>query len=270
MRGKYLYCITKELEPARFSVAGIEGALVHVVNWQELSCVVSDTDLGDSPPHQQENCPQGSKEAHERRCGGIELSKESAMAHEKVLEEVMQYSPIVPIAFGHVAKSEDEIKSKLLEAHQGKLEEWLAYLDGKIELSLKAFWLDLNPVLRNIADTSSEIQKIKAKGKLAREDQMRAGEIAAKLLGKKREEMEENIAHFFKDIIIEHKKSNLFGEQMITNIAFLINQDNLKAFDRKMNEYEGKLRDSNVKLKYTGPVPPYNFVDLNVNLNSKP
>jgi hypothetical protein len=243
MKGKYLYCITKELEPARFSTTGIEGASVHVVNWQELSCVVSDTDFSDK-----------------------ELSKESAMAHEKVLEEVMQYSPIVPISFGHVAKSEDEVKSKLLEAHQNKLEEWLAYLQGKIELSLKAFWLDLNPVLRNVADTSDEIRKIKALGKLTRDDQMRAGEIAAKLLGKKREEMEENIAVFFKDIIVEHKKNNLFGEQMITNLAFLINQENLNIFDKKMNEYEEKLGDSNVKLKYTGPVPPYNFVDLKINL----
>jgi hypothetical protein len=265
---KYLYCITKELEPSRFSTAGVDGALVHAVNWQELSCVVSDTDLGDSPPHQQENCPQGSKEAHERRCGGIELTKESALAHEKVLEEVMQYSPIVPIAFGHVAKSEDEIRSKLLEAHQNKLEEWLARLQGKIELSLKAFWLDLIPVLNHISQTSQEIQRIKAKGKLTRDDQMRAGEIAVKLLGKKREEMEENIAHFFKDIIIEHKKSNLFGEQMITNLAFLINQDNLKTFDKKMNEYEEVLGDKNVKLKYTGPVPPYNFVNFNINLKS--
>jgi hypothetical protein len=267
---KYLYCITKELEPTRFSTVGIEGASVHAINWQEFSCIVSDTDFSDAPPHQLKDCSRANKEAHERWCGGIELSKESALAHEKVLEEVMQYSSIVPIAFGHVAKSEDEVKSKLLDAHQGKLEEWLAYLQGKIEISLKAFWLDLNPVLRQIADTSDEIKRIKIKGKLSRDDQMRAGEIAAKLLGKKREEMEENIAHFFKDITIEHKKSNLFGEQMITNLAFLISQNNLQAFDRKMNEYEEKLGDSNVKLKYTGPVPPYNFVQLNINLNPKP
>lgn len=239
---KYLYCITKEIEPARFSAVGIEGASVHAVNWQELSCVVSDTDFGDK-----------------------ELSKESAMAHEKVLEEIMRYSPIVPIAFGHVAKSEDEIKSKLLETHKNKLEEWLNYLQGKIELSLKAFWLDLNPVFSHIAETSDEIRRIKAKEKITRDDQMAAGEIAAKLLGKKREEMEENIARFFKDITIERKKSNLFGEQMITNLAFLINHGDLSEFDRKVNEYAEKL-GSNVKLKYTGPVPPYNFVNLSFKL----
>jgi hypothetical protein len=243
MKGKYLYCITKELDPTSFSVVGIESAPVHTIKWQELSCVVSDTNVDDK-----------------------ELSKESAMAHEKVLEEVMQHSPIVPIAFGHVAKSEDEIKSKLLEAHHGKLEEYLSYLEGKIELSLKAFWLDLIPVLGDIAKTSQEIQKLKAKGTLTRDEQMRAGEIAAKLLGKKREEFEEQVTHFFKDITVEHKKSNLFGEQMISSLAFLIQESDLSMFDKKMNEYADLLGDSNVKLKYTGPVPPYNFVEFNINL----
>jgi hypothetical protein len=244
---KYLYCITKELKSNPFSVVGIDGLPIYTINWQELSCVVSDTDLVDK-----------------------ELNKESAMAHEKVLEDVMKHSPIVPIAFGHIAKSEDEIKQKLLETHQNKLKESLDYLDGKIELNLKAFWFDLSSVLREIADNSDQIKRIKAKGRLSRDDQIYAGEVAAKLMGKKREEMEENLTIFFKDIITEYKKSNLFGEQMIANLAFLINESDLEKFDKKVNKYEEELSDNNVKLKYTGPVPPYNFIDLKINLNPKP
>jgi hypothetical protein len=241
---KYLYCITKEIDSSNLNARGIEDEPVHIIEWENLSCVVSNTKYTEK-----------------------ELSKDSALAHEKVLEDAMKHSPIVPIAFGHVAKSDDEIKEKLLEVHRSKLEEYLTYLDGKIELSLKAFWYDLGPVLMNIADTSSEIQRIKkSKANLGRDDQMRAGEIAAKLLGKRREDMEDNIADFFKDITIEYKKSNLFGEQMITNLAFLINQADLESFDTKMNEYEEIIGDKNVKLKYTGPVPPFNFVKLNINL----
>jgi hypothetical protein len=242
---KYLYCITKQIEPALLSITGIEEAPVHTIQWQDLSCVVSDTKFGDKG-----------------------LDKDSALAHERVLEETMKHSPIVPIAFGHVARSEDEIKSKLLEANKNKLDEFLSYLKGKIELSLKAFWFDLNPVLMHIAETSSEIRKLKARGRLTRNDQMRAGEIAAKLLGKTREDTEDDIIKQFNDLSLEHKKCNLFGEQMITNIAFLINGDNLDSFDEKVNEYSDEL-GSNVKLKYTGPVPPYNFVDLNISLNTK-
>jgi len=240
---KYLYCITKEFrQPIEFNTQGVENSKVHMINHAGFSCVVSDTKLGDK-----------------------ELSKESAMAHEKVLEEIIERSAIIPIAFGHVAKSEDEIKTNLLETNQNKLKDWLNNLEGKIELSLKAFWLDLNSVLKDIAENSDEIKKIKARGKLTRSDAMRAGEIAAKTMGKKREEMEDDIIKHLTELCSEHKKCNLFGEQMITNIAFLINKENLPIFDKKVNEYAEGLGD-NIKLKYTGPVPPYNFVDLKINL----
>jgi hypothetical protein len=239
---KYLYCITREIDPARMSSTGIDGAPVHSIAWDDLSCVVSDTTFTEK-----------------------ELDKDSAIAHEKVLEDVMQNSPIVPIAFGHVAETEDEVKTKLLQANQDKLEEYLNHLQGKIELSLKAFWLDLAPVLKDIAETNNEIQKIKARGRLTRDDQMRAGEIAAKAMGKRREDTEDEIIEYFKDIALEHKKCNLFGEQMVTNLAFLIDNKDLNTFDSKVNEYAEKL-GGNTKLKYTGPVPPYNFVDISIKL----
>jgi hypothetical protein len=244
MKGKYIYCVTKNFTQNRLNTPGVENAEVHTVSEQGLTCVVSDSE-----------------------CADKELSKESAIAHEKVLEEVMQHASIVPIAFGHVAKSTDEIKNKLLDANRAKLEEWLNHLQGKIELSVKAFWFDLNPVLRNIADTSVEIKKIKARGTLSRNDQMRAGEIASKLLGRKRENMENSIVEHVNDVSLDHKKCNLFGEQMITNLAFLVNANMLSTFDTKVNEYAETLGD-NTKLKYTGPVPPYNFVDLKINFHS--
>jgi hypothetical protein len=236
---KYLYCITKELPEASISQTGIEGREVHTVTWRDLSCVVSVTES-----------------THK------ELNKENAMAHEKVLEEVMQYSAIVPIAFGHVVETDEDIKQKLLETHQNKLYEYLSYFENKVELSLKAFWLNMATVLQSISETSSEIRRIKSKQRITHDDQMRAGEIAVQLLGQTRERMEADMANFFNALIVEYKKNKLFGEQMIANLAFLINKDDMEVFDKKMNEYEEELGDKNIKLKYTGPVPPYNFVDL--------
>jgi len=77
--------------------------------------------------------------------------------------------------------------------------------------------------------------------------------------------MESKITEHFDSIMIEHEKSSLFGDQMIANLAFLINKKDLDIFDKKVNDYSAEL-DGNIKLKYTGPVPPYNFVKLNINL----
>jgi len=113
--------------------------------------VVSDTDVGDK-----------------------ELSKDAAIAHEKVLEEVMKYSPIVPVAFGHVAKSEDELKTKLLEAQRDKIEELLTYLDGKIELLLDGGETEVG-VESTVVDTTVPPYKI------LREGAIKEGQIADSL-----------------------------------------------------------------------------------------
>jgi hypothetical protein len=236
---KYLYCITKENGMSTYPIMGLEEASVHTIPHEGLSCVVSDT-------------------GPEKK----ELTREAVLAHERVLEAVMQSETIVPIAFGHVVPKEEDIKTKMIELHKEKIEELLTFLSGKIELSLKALWRDIAPIFADIAETNKEIRALKAKKRLARADQIRAGEIAAYALGKKREETESDIISHFQNITLDHKKTKIFGDQMVTNLAFLIRAHDLSAFDKKVNEYSDKKGGPNLMLKYTGPVPPYNFVDV--------
>jgi hypothetical protein len=55
------------------------------------------------------------------------------------------------------------------------------------------------------------------------------------------------------------------GDKMILNAAFLVERDKASEFDQKVQEiaqrYEGKLR-----FHYTGPWPPYNFVNVRLKL----
>jgi hypothetical protein len=241
--GKYLYCVAREGAEVPDDLTGMEKARLHAITVNGLSCIVSDAEFNDKA-----------------------IDKESALVHERVLEGVMQNATIIPISFGHVARSEEDVRIKLLEAHKENLEEWLGNLEGKIELSLKAFWLDIKPVFAEISEGSEEIRRLKAKSKITRDDQMRAGEIAAQLFGKKREGMEAELIELMAPIAMNNKKCNLFGEQMIANLAFLIKKEDLEKFDARLNEYEEGLKDRNIMFKYAGPVPPFNFVDLKINL----
>jgi hypothetical protein len=240
----YLYCVSKDIdEPTLASLKGVEDAPLTLIATDGLLCITSET-----------------------KAETKELSRDSALAHEKVLESVMEHAPIIPIAFGHVVNSAEEVKEKLLTPHATKLKERLSYLEDKIELSLKALWLDMKFVLADIANTSPEIQQIKARGKVRRSEAIRAGEIASKLLGARRLSLEKSITTELSDISLESKQANLFGDQMITNLAFLIKKGDLPAFDKKVNVVGAKLGE-NVKLRYTGPVPPFNFVDFRIDFS---
>jgi len=51
----------------------------------------------------------------------------------------------------------------------------------------------------------------------------------------------------------------------LVNAAFLVDREQERAFDRKMQELE-EVYGARKKLKYIGPVAPYNFVEVVVNL----
>jgi hypothetical protein len=240
---KYLYCITKS-RPVDIELAGLNGAPIHGITHGDLTCFVSDTDT--------EN---------------IALSREAAITHEKVLESIMEQTTIVPMSFGHVVQSVEQVKEKLLTPYQEKLDKTLADLEGKIELSLKLFWLDLDAVLTQIAQSSPEIKNLQGRKRVSRDAAMRAGEIASKMLGRKRQNKEQEIVDYFSSLALAHKSSKLFGDQMVTNLAFLTRREDLSSFDELVNQYAGTLSD-NHKVKYTGPVPPFNFVDLRINLEA--
>jgi hypothetical protein len=51
---------------------------------------------------------------------------------------------------------------------------------------------------------------------------------------------------------------------MIINAAFLLEKTKEAAFDLKVNELAEKYGDK-IKFKYVGTVPPFNFVNIEIN-----
>ena len=54
------------------------------------------------------------------------------------------------------------------------------------------------------------------------------------------------------------------GDKMIMNAAFLISRNQEGAFDKKIKDIAG--RHDQLTFKYTGPWPPYNFVNIKLKL----
>jgi hypothetical protein len=243
---KYLYCIVRdELDLDVTNLRGVDGSDVHLVKHDGLACVVSNID------------------SHEKS-----VEKSALLAHQKLLEEVMVMTTIIPIAFGHIVKTAEDLKAKLLEEKKAAMESLLVEMEGKVEIGLKLYWKDLKRIFHEISEKNEEIKRMKLRGKVGRNDQIRAGEIAAQDLESMKTRLERDMLNFLKDHVLDRKQCNLFGDQMITNVALLVKRKHLGDIDKKVNEFYEDLGDDNVLIKYVGPVPPYNFVDLKINLNS--
>lgn len=244
-QGQYIYAIVAANEERGFGQKGIGDREdeVHTVCYQDIGAVVSPSPIVK-----------------------YSVTRVNTMVHQKVMEEGMKYYPLLPVRFGTIGERADLIKEKVLKARHDEFKDLLRYVEDKIELGLKALWTNKEAVFREIVDENKDIRLLRdrliSKGLRAqRDDQIRLGEMVKKALDAKKGREEKAILKFFKGLWVEHKANNVMGDQMITNCAFLVQKDQEKAFDEAVDKLTGK-HDGRMKLKYVGPVPPCNFVEI--------
>jgi len=247
--GKYIYCVIKKPQES-FGVkfCGVGGEKLHVINSGELAVVVSDSSITDYP-----------------------ITRENTTTHQRAIEEVMRAHPMVlPVSFGTVAENRAVIEKKLLEVKRSELLDAMQRIEGKVELNLKAIWLDMPSVLQKIVAENSDLALLKKEfaGKtLGMDTTIKIGKLVEDGLRARRNKIWEEIFSLFEDIVVDHKDTQCFGEQMILNLAFLVPENKQKIFDNIVKNLDDEYAEENVYFKYIGPIPPFNFVKVPISLN---
>ena len=226
---------------------GIGGAKIHLVTSGKLAAAVSDSPLQDYP-----------------------ITRENTVTHQRAIEEVMrEYSPVLPISFGTVAASGALIKEKMLKAKEDELLDALGAVEGKVELNLKAIWLDMPAIFQKVAAANPELSRLKkalAGRMIGRDEAIEIGKIIADGLAARRERVRNEILAMLQDLVADHKDIQLLGEQMIFNLAVLIPENKQEAFDGIVRDLDEKYKAENAYFKYIGPTPPFNFIRVPLSL----
>ena len=68
-----------------------------------------------------------------------------------------------------------------------------------------------------------------------------------------------------KRVSVASRSNKVIGDRMIMNAAFLVNRSAEKAFDDAVKELSRRFEQL-LAFKYTGPWPPYNFVNIKLKL----
>jgi len=242
--GKYIYCIIENSNARNYGPIGIgdRGDEVTTIPYGDLSAVVSSIPMS-----------------------RYVVSRETMTAHEKVLEEVMKDCPVLPVRFYTVAPSVDEIRSLLRRRH-AEFKNLLRYLDNRVELGLKALWQDMNRVFQGIIDESDELKALQKKivattsGKAETESKALTTGVKSRLQEEKDKEAD-GLLDPLKKISVDVRYNETHGDDMIFNVAFLVDRRWEKDFDIKVEELT-KAHNDGIRFIYVGPVPPYSFVNI--------
>jgi hypothetical protein len=244
-RGKYVYCIIEASDPLRFGPIGIgpDPSDVYTVHYKSLGAVVSDAPLE-----------------------VLDSTRENVLAHERVNETVMREHTVIPMSFGTIFKTREDIVELLRSAAEA-FGDVLNKMQNKLEFGLKVLW-DRDQAIREVENEDEDISRLKKeisgqKGPtyFAR---MQYGRLIDSALQARSERYVADILEQLREVSVASRINKPIGDKMIMNAAFLISRDQETAFDAKVKSIAGRF--DKLTFKYTGPWPPYNFVNIRLKL----
>jgi gas vesicle protein GvpL/GvpF len=244
--GKYVYCIIREDRPRDFGEIGIGGrGRVYTVSHRDLAAVVSDTPIVIYDP-----------------------TRENVLAHEFVNETVMREFTVIPMSFGTVFRSENDV-TELLRSTYEAFSDVLDKMRDKIEFGLKVLW-DREKVIANIEHEHDEIRRLK--DEITRNAasstyfaRMQLGRLIEGALEERGNRYLADIHEALRPAAVASRSNKPIGDRMIMNAAFLVERAHQEEFDEKVRDISRRYEEF-LTFKYSGPWPPYNFVNIKLKL----
>jgi gas vesicle protein GvpL/GvpF len=244
-RGRYVYCIIRATAPFRFGAIGMDDQWpeVYTVNYRDMAAVVSDVPM----------VP-------------LDSTRENVLAHERVNEIVMRDHTVIPMSFGTIFKTRDDILELLRSAYEA-FNDVLNKMQDKLEFGLKVLW-DRDEIVRIIEQEDEDIHRLKSEISSQKGStyfaRMQYGRLIDSALQQRSERYVAEFLQRLRDVSVASRINRAIGDKMIMNAAFLVQRDLEQQFDRRIKEIASQF--DKLTFKYTGPWPPYNFVNIRLKL----
>ncbi len=239
----YVYgVVPADVDPASFAAAeGVGAEAVELVSAGPLAAIVGRVPLDEF-----------GEEPLRRNLERRDWLEDTASAHDRVLAGALGVTPLVPLRFGTVYRSEDGVRG-MLDNRAAELTDAIERLRGRVELGVKAFLVE--PEHGEGAPPSSGREYLLRKQEAratARSAQTDALESLRALHGHL-----ESLADDARVNPPQPSELTGRGEAMLLNGAYLVAVERQLEFADAVDEHG----NDRLELVLTGPWPPYNFVE---------
>jgi hypothetical protein len=244
--GIYTFCSINKQEPTTFDSVQFENTQtqVYTIHYKDIAMVVAKVPLKIYTP-----------------------KKENLLAHQTVISSVMKKHSVIPISFGNVFKTEEDVKI-LLKKLYIQFKQLFPQIENKIEVGLKV--IGKKEWLKNELEKNSSVfnlkKEIQSKSKdAAFYDRIKLGELTRDYFISLQDQIVKDVFTPLSQMSVSSKQNDVVNERMLLNAAFLIDCHKETEFDGKVNECYQKWGEK-VDFKYSGPWPPYNFINIRLKI----
>jgi hypothetical protein len=248
MDGKYIYGIIASNNETALGISGVgSSGQVYMIAHQDLSCVLSDYSGREFSFMSREEVT---------RC---------LLAYQVVVEHIMREHTVLPVKFGTTLATSDEARN-LLSQGRSQFVHVLTWIRDKVELEVAATW-DTGQVLREI---STEPEIVRAREAIASrptdptlEERIYLGQMVKASMDRRRDSYRERMIRFLKPVAVDVQPNALVSDEMVINVAFLVEKANQEEFDGRVR-YLNDLFHDQIDFRIIGPLPPYSFATVEV------
>lgn len=152
------------------------------------------------------------------------VNETETMQHAEIVKKIAEKATLIPMAFGNVFEDEATLKMVLGKAYNS-IRACLELIKGKIELGVKV-----------VKQNSSE--------------------------GEDYNGLSTEILNSLNKVCVKASKGDNFSDRLLLNYSFLVEKAKLPAFSNAVAKLEKQ--HSKLKFIYTGPWPPYSFVNIRI------
>jgi len=244
---RYIYCVIPASPERKFDLLGLEGEKVYTMNYRDIATVVSDTSL-----------------SYEE----LDPTRSNMKTHTLVLETLMKDYTVLPARFGLISDSEDKLRG-LLQKYYSTLKDYIRRLDNRIEIGIKVFW-EKEAMIAELEGKDKRFTRLKEELKtlpplIAQDKLVKAGEMVRSMIEKWVDRYTDRVYRQLMKVAVDGKKNYPIDMKNIINSAFLVDKAKEKQFDTLIEKLDSEYGDR-INFKYVKPVPPYNFVNLELYL----
>jgi hypothetical protein len=184
------------------------------------------------------------------------------LIHQRVLEGAMGEGALIPVKFGTVLRSVDDVRNSLVRFH-ARLADAFTEVGDAVEIDLSATW-DEEAVLADIgrdSELGSGRQNANGPPGEALEERIRVGSQVAELLEQRRDHYRQRAVTDLVPLARDVQPNPLPTEDLVFNLAFLVEREDLPRFEGAVDRLGEELGER-LAFRYVGPLPPHSFATV--------
>jgi hypothetical protein len=237
----YLYAIAEASAVDADGKTGVTDAPVRTLRHDDLAAVVSEA-------------PDGTLRPRRRHL----------KAHHDLLKALMEEATVLPMAFGVLATSDEQVQS-FLRQHAGTLRAQLDRVRGHAEVGLRVKWT-VDDIFEHFVETYDELRELRdavfGDGREpSRQEKIRVGEEFEALLQEVRDAHQATVREHLSPACRAIEADDPSDETEVMNLACLVPRDGMDRFEDAIMAAAEEFSDD-FTFTYTDPMAPYSFADV--------